>query len=172
MDKFVNPNEWEHRMELINNSISSGINGSIYDKLHHDISEITYVYVSDGYRFIYTDFANCVQNQPFMICLNSCFSRSNDIRLKEGWFMTYDEANNDVYVATQQLYQLVPLEAHDNKDGSITLKIDILLLNNFTCGHVKRDGVSCSKCTHDTSVSVTTYTIHIVNTLNYEGMNR
>ena len=62
----------------------------------------------------------CVQNQPFMICLNSCFSRSNDIHLKEGWFTTYNEVNNDVYVATQQLCLLVLLEGHNNKDRSIT----------------------------------------------------
>ena len=158
---------------------------SVYDELHHDISEITpIVYVSDGHRFIYTDFASytqtstllvkpwyvsfmpqkpkieetirlwtvadqtvtlnlivdidncppgfyytgsppngvgqciCVQNQPFMICLSAWYSNNNEIRLKQGWFMTYDEGNNDVYVATQQLYQPTPLEG-DNKNFKI-----------------------------------------------------
>ena len=295
IDMFVNPDEWEYGMEFINNSISSGINGSIYvsslnacqfqfpnqsfslfhifcsdswsykesncteqiitgpasirnyttytvipgtlslipisifDELNRNTTEITTIVgVSDGHH-TYTDFANhtqastlftnpwyqsfmpkktqtnetiqlwtvadqtvtlsnlfvkmrhcppgfyhagsppngagyctCVQNQPFMICLSTLFSKNAEIYLKQGWFMTYDEVNNDVYVATQQLYQPIPLEGHDNKDGFITLKLDISLLNNFTCGHLKRDGVLCSKCTNDTSVSVTTYDFQCV----------
>ena len=299
MDMFVNPAEWEYGMEFINNSISSGLNGSIYvsslnvchfqfqdqnfsllkmfcsdswsykesncteqiftgpasitndttfivipgkrtlipvsiyDELNRNISEITpFVVVSDGHH-LYTDFANhtqgstlnsrssnmsfipkksktnetiqlwtvadqtatlnnlfvimrhcppgfyydgplnypyptvnaqckCVQNQPFMICLSTGFSQYNEIQLKQGWFMTYDELNNDVYVATQQLYQPVPLEGHDNNNGFITLDLDISRLNNFTCGHLNRDRVLCSKCRNETSVSVTTYDFQCV----------
>ena len=284
MDKFVNPDKWEYKMEFINNSISCGINGSIYvsslnvchfhfqhqsfsllhifcsdswsynesnctkqiitgpasirnsttfsvipgknteipvlvyDELHHNISEITpIVYVSDGQtstpliKHWYMSFLSpkfkmnetiqlltvddqtvtlnniyvkighcppgfyhngsspnglgqctCVQSQPFMICLSTWYYVNNIIQLKQGWFMTYDEVNNDVYVAIQQLYQPVPLEGHDNKDGFIKLNLDILVLNNFTCGHLKRDGVLCSKCTRETSVSVTTYDFQCV----------
>ena len=284
VDMFVNPAEWEYRMEFINNSISSGLNGSIYvsslnvchfqfqdqnvsllhifcsrswsynesncteqiftgpasitnnspfsvipgkntlmnvsvyDELHHDISEITpIVYVDDGQTstlliypwyisFLLPNFkmnetiqlwtvgdqtvtlnnmfvkirhcppgfyhtgsppngvgqCTCVQNQPFMICLSAWYSNNNKIQLKQGWFMTYDEVNNDVYVTTQQLYQPAPLKGHDNKGGFITLKLDILLLNSHTCGHLNRDGVLCSKCTNETSVSVTTYDFQCV----------
>ena len=111
---------------------------------------------------IITSTCTCVQNQPFMICLSTGFSQYNEIQLKQGWFMTYDEVNNDVYVATQQLYQPAPLKGHDNKGGFITLDLDISLLNNFTCGHLNRDGVLCSKCTNETSVSVTTYDFQCV----------
>ena len=194
------------------------MNVSVYDELHHDISEITpIVYVDDGQTltlliypwyisFLLPNFkmnetiqlwtvgdqtvtlnnmfvkirhcppgfyhtgsppngvgqCTCVQNQPFMICLSAWYSNNNKIQLKQGWFMTYDEVNNDVYVATQQLYQPAPLKGHDNKGGFITLDLDILRQNSHTCGHLNRDRVLCSKCRNETSVSVTTYDFQCV----------
>lgn len=99
----------------------------------------------------------CVKIQSFIKCKSSW--EYNIFYLKQGWLMTHD--TNAVYLALQQYYQ--PLTVIDNEQEQIKGFIDLAKLNgmtglnNFSCGPLKRQGLLCSQCQSNMSVSVSTY---------------